>query len=422
MHISGESGISRAFNTTGNAMRAHLDQSSTQNPWVHVGKAASNERLHKHVDPAAPYRLLIADDQWEIREALRLLLKSEGYETQLVDGPQAVLQCMERDAFDLVLLDLNYTRDTTSGREGLDLLSRLRMLDEHLPVVVMTAWSNVDLAVEAMRNGACDFLQKPWDNQHVLGCVRSHVQRYRTLCRQHRDLDREQRDAIATQRRLLPSYIEKNDRYEIASAYLPAKSVGGDYFDVLQRDAQTVVCMADVAGKGIPAALLMANLQATLKPLMHAGTAPPEVCRRLNCHAHGSGKFISLVYAVLDQSNWNLRYANAGHLAPIVIHANGSCERLLTDGAVLGHFGEWDYREGEVSLHAGDRLVMFTDGLVEAADVLGEEFGEDRLLQLAMENRQRTAEELKTVILNAAMQHCSGEFQDDATLLVLAMK
>jgi phosphoserine phosphatase RsbU/P len=403
-------------------MRAQVNQSSTQNPRVHYAKAASHKNLHKHVDPEAAYRLLIADDQWEIREALRLLLKSEGYETQLVDGPQAVLACMERDAFDLVLLDLNYTRDTTSGREGLDLLSRIRMLDEHLPVVVMTAWSNVDLAVDAMRKGACDFLQKPWDNQHVLGCVRSHVQRYRTLCKHQRDLDREQNDAIATQRRLLPAYIADCPKYEIASAYLPAKSVGGDYFDVLQTDAQTVICIADVAGKGVPAALLMANAQATLKPLMQAGTGPAEVCSQLNCYAHSSGKFISLFHALLDESNGSLRYANAGHLAPIVTHSDGSCERLLTDGAVLGHFDEWNYREGEVSLQAGDRLIMFTDGLVEAADALGEEFGEDRLLPLVMENRQRTAEELKTVILNAAMEHCGGEFQDDAALLVLAMK
>jgi len=374
------------------------------------------------VDPAAPYRLLIADDQWEIREALRLLLKAEGYQTELVDGPQAVLASLERDAFDLVLLDLNYTRDTTSGREGLNLLSRIRSIDEHLPVVMMTAWSNVDLAVEAMRGGACDFLQKPWDNQHVLGCVRSHVQRYRALCKQHRDLDREQMDAIATQRRLLPSYVPSCAGYEMASAYIPARSVGGDYFDVLQTESATMLCMADVAGKGVPAALLMANLQAALRPLMREGTSPDEVCRRLNQHAHSSGKFISFFHALLDAGNRKLRYANAGHVAPLVIRADGSWERLITGGAVLGHFDDWNYGQGEVSLNPGDRLLLFTDGLVEAANAQGEEFGEEHLLQVAVENRQRPAEELKRVILHAAMAHCGGEFHDDATLLVLAIK
>jgi sigma-B regulation protein RsbU (phosphoserine phosphatase) len=403
-------------------MRVLVDRPSPVHHWVHADKAVDNERAVRHVDPAAPYRLLIADDQWEIREALRLLLKSEGYQTQLVDGPQEVLACLARDPFDLVLLDLNYTRDTTSGREGLDLLSRIRLIDEHLPVVVMTAWSNVDLAVEAMRGGACDFLQKPWDNQHVLGCMRSHVQRYRTLCRQHRDLDREQQDAIATQRRLLPTYLANCPSYEIASVYLPAKSIGGDYFDVLQTETRTVICMADVAGKGVPAALLMANLQATLKPLMHEGTAPAEVCVRLNRHARSGGKLISLFYALLDTASGNLRYANAGHVAPVVIHADGSCRRLLTDGAVLGHFDAWNYREGEAVLQSGDRLLMFTDGLVEAADRSGEEFGEDRLLKLATENRHNTSDELKAIILKSATAHCGGEFQDDATLLVLAMK
>ena len=402
-------------------MRMHMDQPSTEHHWAHLAKAFNNERPQKSVG-SEPCRLLIADDQWEIREALRLLLKSDGYETRLVDGPQAVLESLDRISFDLVLLDLNYTRDTTSGREGLDLLSRIRLIDEHLPVVVMTAWSNVDLAVEAMRKGACDFLQKPWDNQHVLGCVRSHVLRYRTLCKHYRDLDREQKDAIATQRGLLPAYIENCPVYEIATAYLPARDVGGDYFDIFQTEAQTVICMADVAGKGVPAALLMANLQATLQPLMREGTAPPQVCNRLNCHARSGGKFISLFHALLDADNGSLRYANAGHVPPIVIHADGSCQRLLTDGAVLGHFEEWDYRQGEVNLETGDRLIVFTDGLVEGADLCGEEFGEERLLRLVVENRHRTAKELKALILNSALEHCGGEFQDDATLLVLAMK
>ena len=220
-------------------MRVAVDRPSTDNDRIHFGKPLDHSRASRHVDPGAPYRLLIADDQWEIREALRLLLKSEGYQTELVDGPEAVLASLEREAFDLVLLDLNYTRDTTSGREGINLLSRIRAIDEHLPVVMMTAWSNVDLAVEAMRGGACDFLQKPWDNQHVLGCVRSQVQRYRALCKQHRDLDREQKEAIATQRRLLPSDIPSCAEYEMASAYLPARTVGGDYFDVLRNESAT---------------------------------------------------------------------------------------------------------------------------------------------------------------------------------------
>src|SRR5499433_4582511 len=122
------------------------------------------------------HRILLADDQADIRESLRLLLKNEGFETQLASSPSEVLAAIEAREFDAVLMDLNYTRDTTSGQEGLDLLSRIQSLDGTLPVIVMTAWSSVELAVEAMRLGAQDFLQKPWENERLLAIVRTQVE------------------------------------------------------------------------------------------------------------------------------------------------------------------------------------------------------------------------------------------------------
>jgi len=120
-------------------------------------------------------RLLIADDQPDVLEALRFLLKPEGFAIDTATSPAAVLEAAAARDYDLVLIDLNYTRDTTSGREGLDLLTRLRELDPSLPVVVMTAWGSVGSAVEAMRRGARDYLEKPWDNQRLVSLVRTHV-------------------------------------------------------------------------------------------------------------------------------------------------------------------------------------------------------------------------------------------------------
>ncbi|HWZ42613.1 MAG TPA: sigma-54 dependent transcriptional regulator [Candidatus Saccharimonadales bacterium] len=128
-------------------------------------------------------RVLIADDQADVREALRLLLKGEGYYSETASSPAAVVQAVQSSEFDLVLMDLNYQRDTTSGQEGMDLLSRIQALDSKLPVVVMTAWGSVELAVEAMRRGARDFMQKPWDNQRLLSIVRTQVDFYRTVRR-----------------------------------------------------------------------------------------------------------------------------------------------------------------------------------------------------------------------------------------------
>jgi DNA-binding NtrC family response regulator len=122
------------------------------------------------------HRILLADDQADIRDALRLLLKREGYETHAVASPAEALAAIEAREFDAVLMDLNYARDTTSGQEGLDLLSRIQMLDSSLPLIVMTAWSSVEIAVEAMRRGARDFIPKPWENNRLLAIIRTQIE------------------------------------------------------------------------------------------------------------------------------------------------------------------------------------------------------------------------------------------------------
>jgi len=139
-----------------------------------------------------PHRVLIADDQPDIRDALRLLLKREGYETHGAASPNEALAAIEAREFDAVLMDLNYARDTTSGQEGLDLLPRLQMIDGTLPIIVMTAWSSVEVAVEAMRRGARDFIPKPWENNRLLTILRTQID-LRQALRQASRLEAENR-------------------------------------------------------------------------------------------------------------------------------------------------------------------------------------------------------------------------------------
>lgn len=126
-------------------------------------------------------RILVADDQADVLESLRLLLKGEGYEIEMAQSPSQVIEALKTRDFDVALLDLNYARDTTSGREGLDLLARLQAMDSKLPVVVMTAWGTIELAVEAIQSGARDFIEKPWDNQRLLSILRTQVELCRAL-------------------------------------------------------------------------------------------------------------------------------------------------------------------------------------------------------------------------------------------------
>jgi len=151
-------------------------------------------------------RILVADDQSDVLEALKLLLKGEGYEVEAVASPRGVLSALDKRDFDALLIDMNYTRDTTSGAEGLDLLARLQGLDAPPPVVVMTAWASIDGAVEAMRRGARDFIEKPWDNRRLLTTLRTQVELGRAL-RRSQQLERENR---ALRREGLPELIAES--------------------------------------------------------------------------------------------------------------------------------------------------------------------------------------------------------------------
>jgi len=368
-------------------------------------------------------RVLVADDQPHVLHALELLLKNHGYRAEVVTHPARVLQALESREFDVLLLDLNYTRDTTAGGEGLELVSQIRLIDQNLPLVVMTAWSSVDLAVEAMQRGASDFVQKPWHNRQLLEKLEMQVERCRSLRQAQRQRADEVQDAREIQNHLLPQSIPQIKDYEIAGVSQPVRYVGGDFYDVVRiSETQTVLCIADVAGKGLPAALLMSSLQAALRPLMWETRSPREVCAKLNrilCEIAPVGKFVSFFYAVLDSTDNRLTYCNAGHNPPVLVRANGTACELNAAGAVLGQFPDWVYEQSEARLQSGDALLMFTDGLVEVCNHDDEPFGEERLVSIARENRGAGAEQLKTLMMRAASEHCGARFQDDATMIVL---
>ena len=368
-------------------------------------------------------RVLIADDQKHVLDALRMLLSGGGFATETVTHPARVLQALETRSFDAVLMDLNYTRDTTAGGEGLDLLSEIHSMDSLLPVVVMTGWSSVALAVEAMRRGASDFIQKPWENQELLQKLQDQISRARTQRRAQRLREEERRAAREIQDSLLPRKLPAVPGYELAAMTQPLRFVGGDYYSVVRiSERHTVFCIADVAGKGMPAALLMSSLQAALKPLIWQRLAPRELCHRLNrilCDLTPVGKFISFFYAVLDSVDNRLTYCNAGHNPPLLIRADGTSTELNAEGAVLGQFPQWLYEQSEVQMTRGDKLLLFTDGLVEACNANEEPFGEYNLIRIARENPSASAGDLMGLLMRAASQHAGDHFQDDASLIVL---
>jgi len=206
-------------------------------------------------------RILIADDQTDVLAALRLLFKSEPFEVQTASSPAGVLKAIDSQELDVILIDLNYARDTTSGSEGLDLLSRIRVVDPTLPVVVMTAWGSVDLAVEAMRRGARDFIQKPWDNARLLAVVRTQVELAEALRRGQR-LEAENlalRDSVGDAALKLPKIIAES----------PAmKGVLKIVERIGPADANVLITGENGTGKEVIAHALHATSARSVKPLV----------------------------------------------------------------------------------------------------------------------------------------------------------
>jgi sigma-B regulation protein RsbU (phosphoserine phosphatase) len=374
-------------------------------------------------------RILVADDQTDIILALEVLLRNEGYEVRSATSPAAALEALRGSAFDLVLMDLNYSRKPTSVREGIDLLARIEEIDPLIPVVVMTAWGSIDLAVEAMNIGASNFIQKPWENAKLVELVRGQIEQGRSRRRSESRRTEEKweiEEAGQIQRAFLPASLPNVDSCEMAVRWQPKGCVGGDYYDVFPLDARRLAfCVADASGKGLPAALLMSNLQAGLRSLADSSAGPAETVTRLNrlfCANRLTNKFFTLFYGVLDLGRFELTYSNAGHPPPVVRHRDGGLSTLQGTGGLVGCFPDWTYREESVHLAPGDRIWLYTDGLSEARAAGGGAFGPARMEKLMDEVQAVSLTEAQGRVWNAVLGFCGGAFEDDATLLTFHLK
>jgi DNA-binding NtrC family response regulator len=224
-------------------------------------------------------RILVADDQREVREALRLLFKAEGIDAVSVDGPRSATEALRKEPFDAALIDLNYTRDTTSGAEGIELLREIRKIDAELPVVVMTAWGTIDVAVEAMRHGAGDFIEKPWDNQRLMSVIRTQL----ALA--------DSRDEAAKLKRENEILRGGDDEPFIAES--PAmRAVLAQLDRVAPTGANVLILGENGTGKGVIARRLHARSQRAHRPLVKVNMGGiPESVFEAEMFGHVRGAF-----------------------------------------------------------------------------------------------------------------------------------
>ncbi len=364
--------------------------------------------------------MLVSDDQIDVLEAIRLLLKGAGHQAAIADSPRSALAAAEHGQFDAVLMDMNYSRDTTSGDEGLDLLDKLLARDDKMPVIVMTAWSSVDLAVEAMRRGAADFIQKPWDNARLLATIEKHADRSKERKQARSELE----IARHVQQRLLPQHAQALATATYGGRCLPAREIGGDYYDFLELGpARLGLLLADVSGKGVAGALLTANLQASFRSQLELGVRHPKaLLASVNKLFHESTPaeyFATMFFAEYRDQGRELRYINCGHPAAVVLRAGGTIERLEATTLPIGIFASFKCEERTIALTPGDALLVFSDGVLEAGIDRGEEFGEQRLIDAARAAPRTDVEAMLDFLSAEVLRFSPGAQGDDVTIVAL---
>jgi hypothetical protein len=246
------------------------------------------------------------------------------------------------------------------------------------------------------------------------------------LATTRRALETQNELARRIQTGLLTSRLPVDGPIEAAASWRPAQAVSGDFYFVDQDpDGAVVACIADVSGKGVGPALLMANVQAALETSVEAGARPGALCSRLNQfvsrHA-ASGRYVTFFAVRLDVRAGRLAYCNAGHNPPLLLRTTGTVERLGGGGPVLGVFPGREFDERELPLSTGDRVVLFTDGVSESWSAAGDEFGDERIVAAAGEGGWAGAEETQHRILDALERFTRGVYHDDVTTLILAVK
>jgi sigma-B regulation protein RsbU (phosphoserine phosphatase) len=368
--------------------------------------------------------ILIADDQYEILLALKLLLKQEGFQTVMASSPEAVIEEAKRTPFDLILIDLNYTRDTTSGREGLDLIARLRQMPHVAPVIVMTAWSTVPLAVEAMRLGAADFIEKPWDNNRLLSLLKQHLSPNEARPQRGLTAAADLEIARSVQNRLLPQEWPELATLDYAVKYQPAGLVGGDYYDFLPSgDGALTFVVADVSGKGISAAILMATIQSFFRsrePREFSDlSALVSTLNTLFLQSSPAEQYATLFVMRYSEATRQAEWINCGHTPPLLCKPGAPPVELEPTAIVLGMFPAWDGNVQRCTIDAGDTMLIFSDGLIEACNDRNEEYGTDRLLAQWDGWRTLAPRDLVQTIGKAIREHSAGPLSDDLTILAL---
>ncbi len=378
-----------------------------------------------------PHKILVVDDEPDLEplvlQRMRKEIRSKTYEFAFAgNGVEALDQLNTDEDIDIVLSDINMPK-----MDGLTLLEQIPSVNPNIRSVIVSAYGDMKNIRLAMNRGAFDFVTKPIDFSDLKTTIErtaKHLELWREALAARDKLTSIRNElsiADKMQQSILPRIFPKGQNFKLAGTMLPARNVGGDFFDIINcGDNKFGIVIADVSDKGVPAAMFMMSSRTLMKGSAIGNKDPADVLQEVNSlliDDNETGMFVTVFYCVVNPNNGRITFSNGGHNPPLVVKPDGSSMFLSTEsGVALGMFGDIDFKTQNYTLQPNERVVFYTDGVTEAMNAEDNLFGNNRLKEVVKNNRDLNIEYFNQAIVNAVNEFSHGVPQtDDITCISL---
>jgi sigma-B regulation protein RsbU (phosphoserine phosphatase) len=375
-------------------------------------------------------RILIVDDTPSNIQILANILKDKGYQLSIATNGKQALEVLGKIRPDLILLDVMMPE-----LDGFETCKRIKSDAglRDIPVIFLTAKAETSDIVTGFEVGAVDYVGKPFNAHELLARINTHLiidQLRRSLAEKNEELarahKREMEMAFRVQSQLIPLQTPQITGWEFAASWKPAREVSGDYYDFIRNKDRLGIVIADVSGKGMPAALFMASVRSVIRAKSTASLTPAENLTQSNsliCGDAARGMFVTVFYAEMDPVTRSFTYVNSGHNPPFWYRAGqNQVDELSPTGAVLGIKESLQCRQQEIAIEPGDLILLYTDGITEAFNEEEQEFGDDRLKKILIENAKESPEKILNEIHSTLDVFVGAAPQSDDRTIVLVKR